>query len=65
MMYLVQLLTKTSITPDRMDYYNLVRALLRSNDIVSAVEALQDMEARNVSFIPSYKETFSNWPTAG
>ena len=61
----VQLLTKTSITPDRMDYYNLVRALLRSNDIVSAVEALQDMEARNVSFIPSYKETFSNWPTAG
>lgn len=64
-MYLVQLLTSTSITPDRMDYYHLLLALLRSNDIVSAVEALQDMEARNVSFIPSYRETPANRPSNG
>lgn len=51
-----QLLTKTSITPDRMDYYNLVHALIQSNDIVSAVEALQDMESRKVSLIPSLSE---------
>lgn len=65
MMYLVQLLTSTSITPDRMDYYHLLLALLRSNDIVSAVEALQDMEARNVSFIPSYHETRTSGPSNG
>lgn len=51
-----QLLTKTSISPDRMDYYNLVHALIQSNDIVSAVEALQDMESRKVSLIPSLSE---------
>lgn len=42
-----------------MDYYNLVRALIRSNDIVSAVEALQDMESRKVSLIPSQQEVQS------
>lgn len=51
-----QLLVKTGLPPDRIDYLNLVRALVKAKDIVGVVEALQDHEVRQVALIKSYAE---------
>eukprot|EP01039_Chlorochromonas_danica_P002625 gene2625-2869_t len=46
-----QMISKNSYTPSFNDYISLVRALLLSKDVISAIEALQEAEAKHKAIL--------------